>query len=156
MKFEYKGSLYTLIITECKEQLNQKCSKEIIIRKKDSGFRFDTFMLHQVMNTVVSLLYPHTFQEPGTETVVSLSLLNKPVIEKNPVTNKEIHRELVGINDVIYGYIKDSHCICSGDTNNFQSFDIRIEFFVRGGKIAAGRMQVYRSNDKFVPYFNKK
>lgn len=155
-KDRYTGSLYTLILTDCKDQLGGKKRKEIIIRKTDGYVAFDIFMLHQIMNTIVSLLFPHSFGEAGTETSVILHILNKPAIEKVSGTQKEIHRELVGANDIIYGYINDSHCIFSGDTNNFQSFDIRIEFFVRGGKIATGRMQVYRSNDKSVPYFHRK
>jgi hypothetical protein len=153
---KYKGSLYTLILTNCKEQLGEKESKEIIIRKKDDLAPFDIFILHQIMNTIVSLLYPHGFGEAGTETAIDLRILNKPTVEKSLEIGREVHRELVGANDIIYGYIKDSNCIFSGDTNNFQSFDIRIEFFIKGGKVATGRMQVYRSNDKFIPYFNKK
>ncbi len=127
--------------------------KKVIITINKTFFPyFDYNTLVNITNTIISLLYPgETFKAPGTETTISISILNRPSVEKSR-SGKEIQPELMEHGGIVHAKIEEKHCTTSADNHVFLNLDISISFFINKGKIATSRIQVYPTSDKFIPF----
>ncbi len=152
MIISYNSSLYTLVIGECREQYGKNLKREIIVRLGQLVDKeLDVQVLHMLINTIISLLYPRIeTKAPGTETLITCSVLNKPHIKKSS-EGTGVLRDLLDGGEIIHVYSLDEHFAYSGDTNNFLNFDTSFEFFITGGKIATARLQVFPTSDKYLP-----
>lgn len=140
-------SEYSILIGECKKQFERDVQKEfILIIKPIFSPYFDHSMIHRITQSICSLLYPGIQNKnPGYETEIAISILNKP-----SDTAQHTERKFFQRHALVYGYIKDTTIVAT-DKKHLVSLDLDITFHISGGKVATSRMQVFPTKDKHLP-----